>query len=153
LETNGRSFKRQAKYVLIDQIEHYHPEGIYTLCWRRDGQPAYETVGSDPSEAESKLARKRLELQSEALGMALAPKLPSLSLLMHSPETLPSPAPTASKVAGRSLKECVSTYLKETDEHKKAKTFAAYRNNLNNFRDFYLAAHHREGDDPPHKGG
>jgi integrase/recombinase XerD len=141
LPAKTKNNKLKAKYALVDNAEQYHPEGIYTVCWRRDGLPAYEAIGSDPSEAEARLARKRLELAGEAQNMVMVPKGQLPPLPAHSQESVPYPIPATSKVNGRSLKECVATYIKETQDHKTKKTFDAYRNNLDNFRDFYLAAH------------
>jgi hypothetical protein len=39
-----KNHKLKAKYLLINGVEHYHPECVYTLCWRQDGRPAYETI-------------------------------------------------------------------------------------------------------------
>jgi hypothetical protein len=54
-------------YVIIDGVKSKHEEGVYTLCFRRDGQPVYETI-ANPADAEVELAKKSdIERQQGAL--------------------------------------------------------------------------------------
>jgi integrase/recombinase XerD len=127
-------------YVIIDGVKTKHEEGVYTLCFRRDGQPAYESI-ANPADAEVELAKKKVALEGAAQGMVMVPQgqpLPSpvIGALPH-----PQPVPVVGTASRRSLKGCIASYLKEKREHKAQKTYAKYNSNLEFFAEFWAWNH------------
>jgi integrase/recombinase XerD len=87
------------------------PGSTYYLRFYREGKRVWESAGDDPVLAQVALERKIHALNGQALGLA-------------DPVPAADPVPTPKK---RKLAECAKTYLAETEEHKSAKTLAAYK--------------------------
>jgi integrase/recombinase XerD len=126
-------------YVLIDGVERKHEGGVYTLCFRRDGLPAYETI-ANPADAEVELAKKKLALEGAAQGMVMVPQGQPLPYPVTGALPQPQPVPVGT-TSRRSLKGSIASYLKEKREHKAQKTYAKYRSNLEYFGEFWQWNH------------
>jgi hypothetical protein len=99
--------------ALVGGRAQHHPEGIYNLRYvAADGKRRWEPVGEDASLAQVALQRKMLELQEAALG---------------APTDAPFASAQVPTQVKKTLSEHITAYLRETEQHKSAKTLLAYR--------------------------
>jgi integrase len=97
------------------------PGSVYYLRYRQNGKRTWDPIGSDSSLALVRFQQKALELQSSGDGQCETSAIQPVA-----EQAVP---PTISRLLNASISE----YLKETEAHRSAKTFAAYRKTLHSF--------------------
>jgi integrase/recombinase XerD len=102
----------RANYAMHKGRAAYFPGSTYYLRYQRGGKRVWEPAGDQPSTALAALQRKVLAL-GEPGAESPTPTVPVSIPIGDTPKRL--------------LADCVATYIAETEEHKSAKTLAAYR--------------------------
>jgi len=93
--------------VLVKGVEERHPEGIYYIEWRQNGERIRQSVGKDATEARNQRQAKEAELNATNAGVHI----------------LAQTGDNGNRVL---LTVAVAEFLEETKLTKKPKTHSAY---------------------------
>ena len=110
---------------VVDGVPIRCPEGSYHIRYREGGKRPWINVGIDPDVATTALARKTAELNGLSAGMVKSASAP----------IQPDEPKVELKAPGRSLPDCVATYVLEIKTHRSAKTLRAYSKSLTLFQE------------------
>lgn len=116
----NRNRTLRAGYALIEGRPEHYPEGVYYLCFLRNGKRVWEAVGSDADAAIVAFRNKEHDLRAISLGRST---LSSAIVEMTAAQT----------DVALSLEDAIDSYLEEVRRFRSAKTISACENMLGRF--------------------